>query len=155
MIAKPEVMHSMQVDGSTIIPSFRYHDAHAAIDWLERILGFSRKSVFEGPNGTVAHAELTLGQGMIMLGSASNTNPYAGQMAQPQDLDGKVTSPVYVVVPDCNPVYARVKAEGAEILGELKTMDYGGQSFSVRDPEGYLWSVGEYDPWAPQASNEA
>ena len=94
-------------------------------------------------------------QGMIMLGSASNTNPYAGQMAQPQELDGKVTSPVYVALPDCNPVYARVKAEGAEILGELKTMDYGGAAFSVRDPEGYLWSVGEYDPWATEASKGA
>jgi uncharacterized glyoxalase superfamily protein PhnB len=31
---------------------------------------------------------------------------------------------------------------------ELKEMEYGGKAFSVQDPEGYLWSVGEYDPWA-------
>ncbi len=35
---------------------------------------------------------------------------------------------------------------------ELQTMEYGGQAFAVRDPEGYAWSFGEYDPWAPPAS---
>jgi len=30
---------------------------------------------------------------------------------------------------------------------EIKTMEYGGKAFTVRDPEGYLWSVGEYSPW--------
>ena len=37
---------------------------------------------------------------------------------------------------------------------ELKEMDYGGKAFSVRDPEGYLWSVGEYDPWGAKQSVE-
>ena len=37
---------------------------------------------------------------------------------------------------------------------ELKEMDYGGKAFSVRDPEGYLWSVGEYDPWGSEQSVE-
>jgi uncharacterized glyoxalase superfamily protein PhnB len=50
-------------------------------------------------------------------------------------------------VDDCEPVYAKAKEAGAEVVMELKTMDYGGKAFAVRDPEGYLWSVGEYDPW--------
>ncbi len=148
-------MLSMATTGSTIIPSFRYHDAHAAIEWLEHILGFTRKAVYEGADNTVAHAELVLGAGMIMLGSASNPSPHAEQIAHPEAAGGRVTSPMYVIVPDCNPVYARVQAAGVEILSELRTMDYGGQSFTVRDPEGYMWSVGEYDPWAPQASDPA
>jgi len=57
-------------------------------------------------------------------------------------------SPVYIIVPDCKPVYGRVQASGAELLQELRTMDYGGQAFTVRDAEGYHWAVGEYDPWA-------
>ncbi len=44
--------------------------------------------------------------------------------------------------------YARVLAAKAEIIVEIKTMEYGGKAFTVRDPEGYLWSVGEYSPWA-------
>ncbi len=145
-------MLRMAINGSTVVPALRYHDAHAAIDWLERIFGFTRKAIFESTNGTVDHAELVLGQGMVMLGSASNKNPYPDHMAHPQDLNGRSTSTMYVIVPDCNPVYARVQAEGVQILGELKTMDYGGQAFSVVDPEGYVWSVGEYDPWAAEAS---
>ena len=138
------------VQGSTIIPSMRYRDAHAAIDWLVRILGFHKQAVYDGPGGTVAHAQLTLGAGMIMLGSASNSSPYPQFYTTPEELGGRVTSPVYVIVPDCDPVYATARAAGAEIVQELKTMDYGGKAFTVRDPEGYLWSVGEYDPWAPQ-----
>jgi uncharacterized glyoxalase superfamily protein PhnB len=38
---------------------------------------------------------------------------------------------------------------------ELKEMEYGGKAFSVRDPEGYLWSVGEYDPWAFESGVKA
>ena len=37
---------------------------------------------------------------------------------------------------------------------ELKEMEYGGKAFTVKDPEGYMWSVGEYDPWA-EAGGEA
>ena len=54
---------------STLIPCHLYRNAPAAIDWLEKVFGFERKAVHEGPNGTILHAELTLGNGMIMLGS--------------------------------------------------------------------------------------
>ncbi len=138
--------------GSTIIPSLRYRDAHAAIEWLCDTLGFHRHAVYAGPDNTVAHAQLTLGSGMIMLGSASNPNPHPESTGHPADLGGRVTSTPYVVVPDCNPVYARVQAAGARILQELRTMEYGGQAFTVLDPEGYAWAVGEYDPWAELAA---
>ena len=133
--------------GSVLIPSLRYKDAHAAIAWLEKAFGFVRHAVYDGPDGTVAHAELTLGSGMIMLGSASNPGPNAKFYATPAEIDGRVTSPLYLIAADCEPVYANAKAAGAEVVMELKTMDYGGKAFTVRDPEGYLWSVGEYDPW--------
>ena len=44
--------------------------------------------------------------------------------------------------------YARVKAVGANITMELTEQHYGGSLFGVRDPEGQLWHVGSYDPWA-------
>jgi len=135
------------MDGSVLIPSMRYKDAHAAIEWLERVFGFERHAVYDGPDNTVGHAELRFGSGMIMLGSASNDSPMKELYATPAEIGGRVTSPMYLVVPDCEPLYARVQAAGAEVLAELRTMDYGGKAFSVRDPEGYLWSVGEYDPW--------
>ena len=134
--------------GSMLIPSVRYREAQAGIAWLERVFGFERKAVYDGPEGTVAHAELTFGgSGMLMLGSASNASPHPEWNATPGEIGGRVTSPMYLVVKDCVPLWERAKAEGAEILMELKEMDYGGKAFAVRDPEGYQWSVGEYDPW--------
>ncbi len=135
------------MNGSTVIPSFRYRDAPAAIVWLETVLGFARKAVYDGPDGTVAHAELVLGTGMIMLGSASNVSPYPDRVGTPEELGGRVTSPMYVMVEDCEPVWARAQAAGAEIVMELRTMEYGGKAFTMRDPEGFVWAVGEYDPW--------
>lgn len=136
------------MSNSALIPSVRYNDAYAAIAWLEKAFGFERKAVYDGPDGTVAHAELRFGTGMIMLGSASNPSPYPQFYAVPGEIDGRVTSPLYLVVPDAEPVWASANAASAEIVMELRTMDYGGKAFTVRDPEGYLWSVGEYDPWA-------
>jgi len=136
------------MSGSAVMPSFRYKDAQAAIAWLETVLGFERKAVFEGPGGTVGHAELTFGEtGMIMLGSATNSSPYPDMTALPSEIGGRTTSATYVIVADCDPVYARAQAVGATFLMELRTMEYGGKAFTVVDPEGYVWAVGEYDPW--------
>jgi uncharacterized glyoxalase superfamily protein PhnB len=135
--------------GSMLIPSVRYKDAHAAMDWLEKVLGLVRHVVIDGPDGTVAHAQMTfVGTGMIMLGSASNPSPHPHLWGTPETTGGKVTSPMYLVVADCEPLWANVQTANAEILQSLETMDYGGKAFTVRDPEGYVWSVGEYDPWA-------
>ena len=57
---------------STIMPTMRYRDAPAAIDWLCKVFGFERHAVYANPDGTIAHAELTLGGGMIMLGSCKD-----------------------------------------------------------------------------------
>ena len=59
---------------STIMPSLRYKDAPAAIDWLCQVFGFARHAVYANPDGTIGHAELTLGGGMIMLGRGKTTN---------------------------------------------------------------------------------
>jgi uncharacterized glyoxalase superfamily protein PhnB len=140
--------------GSTLIPGLRYKDAHAAIDWLERAFGFQRHAVYAN-GGTVDHAELRYGQGMVMLGSVRQEGPHAQVSATPAEAGGRVTSGLYVVVPDCDPVWNSAREAGAEVVMELQTMDYGGRGFSVLDPEGYLWSFGEYDPWQPPQAAEA
>jgi uncharacterized glyoxalase superfamily protein PhnB len=134
--------------GSVLIPSLRYKDAPAAIAWLERAFGFERHAVYDGPGGTIAHAELRFGNSIVMLGSASNESPLQHLYATPAEIGGRVTSPLYLIVKDCEPAYVRAVAAKADIVMEMKTMEYGGKAFTVRDPEGYLWSVGEYSPWA-------
>jgi uncharacterized glyoxalase superfamily protein PhnB len=57
---------------ATVIPCLRYRDAPAAIEWLCRAFGFEKHLVVPGESGTIAHAELSFGNGMIMLGSVKN-----------------------------------------------------------------------------------
>ena len=56
----------------TFYPSLRYEDAPAAIEWLERTFGFERRMVVPGPGDTIAHAELSYGDGIVMLGSGTD-----------------------------------------------------------------------------------
>ena len=133
---------------STIIPSLRYRDAHAAIAFLEAALGFTKKALYEGPNNTVAHAELTLGDGMIMIGSYSGQGEFAHLVKQPDEIDFAETQAPYVLVKDATALFAQATAAGATIIKPLEQMSYGGAAFTIRDPEGHLWAIGEYDPWA-------
>ncbi|MDE2836405.1 MAG: VOC family protein [Chloroflexota bacterium] len=128
-----------------VIPGMTYRDAPAAIDWLCDVLGFERRLVVPGENGTIAHAQLTHGNGMVMLGSAFD-NPDA--MVVPATPGGTLTQANLVVVSDIETHYERVQAAGANIVMELEEQFYGGSLFAVRDPEGHLWHVGSYDPWA-------
>jgi uncharacterized glyoxalase superfamily protein PhnB len=139
---------------STVIPAMRYRDAPAAIEWLCRALGFERRAVYLADEKTVAHAELTFGNGMIMIGSVTNGTPYSDLVRQPGDVGGETQSP-YLVVADCAAVYERAKAAGAEMVFDLEEKDYGGKGFTCRDIEGHVWSVGEYDPWEQPPQGEA
>lgn len=125
-----------------LIPCLRYADAAAAIDWLEKAFGFERKAVYPGEDGTVAHAELVFGGGMVMLGSDKLD---AFDFGSPLRV-GTNTATIYVVVDDPDAHCARAKAAGAEIVAELKDQDYGSRDYAARDPEGHVWSFGTYRP---------
>ena len=133
---------------STVIPCLRYRDCHKAIDWLVAALGFEKQAVYDGPNGNVMHAQLTFGNGMIMLGSVQNESEWSQWMAQPDEIGMRETVTTCLIVDDAEALSASAKAAGATIMQELAMMPYGGKAFSCRDPEGHLWSIGEYDPWA-------
>ncbi len=133
---------------STVIPGMRYRDAHRAIDFLVAAFGFEKKAVYDGPDGTVMHAELTFGNGMIMLGSESNPGVWSQWMVQPDEIGGRQTHSISLIVSDAAAVYQTAKAAGAQIVMELAEMPYGGKAFGCTDLEGHRWSIGEYDPWA-------
>ena len=139
---------SLQDRSSTVIPTLRYRNAVAAIDWLVSALGFAKQAVYIAPdNVTVMHAQLTLGGGMIMLGSVDNGGEFGKLMAQPDEIGMRETLGIYLVVPDADAVHASAKAAGAEMVLDIRDMEYGGRGFTCRDPEGHLWSIGSYDPW--------
>jgi uncharacterized glyoxalase superfamily protein PhnB len=138
-------MESAMADKATIgvpnvFPCFRYEDAPKAIEWLNKAFGFEQQFVVPGENNTVAHAQLRLGSGMIMMGSGGKPdpkNPWATERFG-----------TYVVVPDIEAHYARAKAAGAKIERPLADTEYGSREYSARDCDGHLWSFGTYDPYA-------
>ncbi len=127
---------------STVIPAFRYRDASQAIQWLCDAFGFERNTVYPNPDGTIAHAQLTHGTGMIMLGSGEGSD-----YEQFVQAGGTPTVGMYVIVSDVDGHAARARAAGAEILMEPEDQDYGGRGYTCRDLEGNVWSFGSYDPW--------
>jgi uncharacterized glyoxalase superfamily protein PhnB len=121
----------------TVWPSLRYRDGPAGIAFLTTAFGFEVAACYTSDDGaTVHHAELRwpLGGG-LMLGSESESS------AWPQ-LAGHGAA--YVVTDDPDGLYARAIAAGATVVREMRDEDYGSRGFSVRDPEGNLWSFGTY-----------
>ena len=131
---------------STIVPSLRYRDAPAAIEWLCEAFGFERHLVVPGEDGTVAHAQLVFGNGMIMLGSTRDDE--FGALRQPMETpDSPACRSVYVIVDDVDAHHARAVASGARVVMRPQDQDYGGRLYACRDPEDNLWNFGSYDPW--------
>lgn len=128
----------------SIYPAVRYEDAKAGIAWLESALGFEEHVVYANEDGSIAHAELKLAGNLIMLGSVKDD----GYGVSPKSA-GLVTATVYVALESpaaIDALYSRAKAAGAQILRELCDTDYGSHDFTVRDPEGHVWSFGTYRP---------
>jgi uncharacterized glyoxalase superfamily protein PhnB len=117
----------------------RYRDAAAAIAWLETF-GFETTERVDNPDGTIAHAELRLGDALVMLGSGPE------ELEGPPPDDARAArSSVYVGTPDVEEIHARASAAGTEV-SELFDQDYGSRDFNARDPEGNHWSFGTYIP---------
>lgn len=130
---------------ATVIPTLRYRDAAAAVEWLCRAFGFERKLVVP-EDGVVVHASLTFGNGMVILGNQRD-DEFGRLQKTPAEIGGVGTQSPYVIVADADAHHARAVAAGAKVIYPLKDEDYGGRGYSCRDPEGHLWNFGTYDPW--------
>jgi uncharacterized glyoxalase superfamily protein PhnB len=136
-------MTSPTIEAPCLYPTFRYRDADRMIAWLRQAFGFEVHARYmEGDK--VAHAQLTLGSSMIMLGEARD-DTYGSMVGSPGASGGKS---VYVAVPDADAACRRARAAGAEILEEPTDRHYGSREFICRDPQGHVWCFGTYWPKA-------
>jgi uncharacterized glyoxalase superfamily protein PhnB len=126
-----------------------YRKASEAIDWLCRVFGFQKHAVYPGPDGVIMHCELTFDGGMIMLGSVRD-NDYQRVVKPPSETESTQTQSINLVVQDADAIYAKVKEAGGRILLDIEDKPYGGRGFTCSDPEGHVWNIGTYDPWAPK-----
>jgi uncharacterized glyoxalase superfamily protein PhnB len=121
----------------TVFPTMKYRDPDSAIEFLQRAFGAEQHAVYRDGEGRIRHAELRLGNGMVMLGQA----------------DAAEGGDVYVAVPEVDGHYARAREAGAEIVRAPNDTDYGSREYGARDPEGLAWHFGTYQPFevAPAA----
>jgi uncharacterized glyoxalase superfamily protein PhnB len=129
---------------TNIFPTLRYRDADAAIEWLKDVFGFEEKAAHRGADGVVHHAELRLGDGLIMLGQ-HRPDGFFGN-AEP-DADASPAA-IYVVLEDVDAHHARAVEKGADVFRDLVDQDYGSREYAARDLEGNRWSFGTYDPYS-------
>jgi uncharacterized glyoxalase superfamily protein PhnB len=124
---------------ATIFPIIRFNDADAGLAWLKDTLGFEEHGVFRGDDGSIQHGELRNGGAWVMIG----TEPEGGDQRWGKHAG---TGFYYLAVDDAGAAFERARSAGADLTSELEARDYGGREFSLRDPEGNRWSLGEYDP---------
>jgi uncharacterized glyoxalase superfamily protein PhnB len=122
-------------------PILGYRDLGAAIDWLCRVFSFEPLEMMQNEDGTYAHVELRLGDGVIMPTAQEKggdpDNPWNQALA---------TQGIYVALDGVEAHYERAIAEGAEILRPLATTDWGSREYTAPDLEGNLWAFGTYRP---------
>ncbi|MFE0047766.1 VOC family protein [Streptomyces albireticuli] len=124
----------------SLYPTLLYRDPKAAIKQLTKAFGFTQAALYESEDGTVLHAELAFGNGVVMLGSKGRVGVFAEAMA-----DNGPTG-VYVVVEDVDAHHRRAAEYGVEILMPPTDQDYGSRDYMARDLEGNVWSFGTYVP---------
>ena len=129
--------------------SIFYRDAAAAIDWLCRAFGFEVRLRIEDDEGRIVHSELEYGGGVVMVGQQGEPAPeraWRGLMKSPASLGGANTQSVMVYVDDAEAHCAHARVQGATIVDEPSTHDYGGdywtdRSYGALDLEGHMWWI--------------
>jgi uncharacterized glyoxalase superfamily protein PhnB len=123
----------------SVWPGLLCTDARATIRFLVEAIGFVETIVVPGEqDGEIMHAEVRWPEGgIVMIGSDDRRGEFA-------DHNRPGTNSLYVVTDHPDEVFARATAAGAQVVRGMEDTDYGSRGFTVRDPEGNLWSFGTY-----------
>jgi len=122
-----------------VIPYLYVDGAGAAIDFYAKVLGTKERMRMGGPDGKVGHAELELGDSVIMI---ADEFPDMGAKG-PKSVGGSpVTISLYVE--DADGVFEKAIAEGATELRPPTDQFYGDRTAQFEDPWGHRWNVGTH-----------
>jgi PhnB protein len=110
--------------------------APLAIDFYKTVFGAAEIVRMPGPDGKIMHAELKIGDSIVML---ADENPHNGVMS-PQTVGGYSVG-LHVYVENVDAVIQKALEHGAKALRPIKNQFYGDRSGSVLDPFGHMWSV--------------
>ena len=133
----------------TVTYAFVVDDAAKALDFYVKALGAKERMRFPGPDGKILHAELEIGDSVVML---SDEYPRSAMKA-PKRLNG-VSGGAWLYVPDVDAAFRRAVAAGATATQEPQTMYWGDRFGSIIDPFGHSWSLASQVEDVPLAEME-
>ena len=120
----------------TVTPYLAVDDAAEAIDYYTKAFGAKERVRMETPDGKVGHAELEIGDSLVML---SDPFPQASTKT-PSELGGTSVS-VFMYVENVDAVVKQAVGAGATVTMEVADQFWGDRFGSVKDPFGHLWSI--------------
>jgi PhnB protein len=119
----------------TATPYLIFQDAAPAIDFYKKAFAATEIMRMNGPDGKVSHAEIKIGDSVIMLGSAPGND-----LATPQKLNGSSVS-IFLYLPDVNSTFKQAVSAGAKAVQPLEDMFWGDRFGRLVDPFGHSWSL--------------
>ena len=120
----------------SVTPYIICDGASAAIDWYRKAFGAEERMRFPGPGGKVMHAEITLGNSVVML---ADEFPEMGAKS-PKSLGGTPVG-ILLYVNDADAIFNRAVAAGGKVERPLTNQFYGDRSGTLVDPFGHKWTV--------------
>lgn len=119
------------IPSATVIPVLIYPDVRAAVQWLERVFGFSERVQI----GEDHRSQLRFGDGAVIVGDVRHDR------RPPRE--GEVTHSVVVRVEDARAHCEHARANGARILMEPTDFEYGERQYTAQDIVGHQWTFSE------------
>jgi PhnB protein len=122
----------------TVTPQLTLDNAVQAIDWYKKALGAEEVARAVGPDGKILHAEVRIGDSLIMLNDAM------GGGKGPKAIGGSPAS-LWIYVENCDALFNRAVAAGGQVapgpMGQMQDQFWGDRSGTFTDPHGYRWTI--------------
>jgi PhnB protein len=125
--AVPEGFH-------TVTPQLTLDNAATAIDWYKKALGAEEIGVHKGPDGKVMHAELRIGNSILMMNDAM-------MGAKGPQMQGGSPASLWLYVEDCDSLFNRAVSAGGQVKMPMADQFWGDRSGAFVDPSGYTWTI--------------
>jgi PhnB protein len=120
----------------TVTPYLAVEDATEAIEYYTKAFDAKERVRMETPDGKVGHAELEIGDSLVML-----SDPFPQASTKPPNELGGTSVSVFMYVEDVDAVVKRAVDAGAMVTMEVADQFWGDRFGSVKDPFGHLWSI--------------
>jgi PhnB protein len=121
---------------ASVTPYLIVRDAARALEFYKKAFGAIELMRFSGPDGRIGHAEIKIGEGVVMLADESPEMGHKG----PQTLGGTPVSLMFYVA-DVDARFAKALAAGGVVKNALKDQFYGDRSGTITDPFGHVWTI--------------